>query len=84
MEDTLLRSLSISEKADHIRKYADFIEEHDFYSFFVHVYMLDQQEYKLYYDFSGLLVSVESENETSPEGAFVASQIADSLENDDL
>jgi len=83
MDETLFKSLSLSEKADYVKKHAEFVEAQDFYSFFVLIYLLNQQEYKLYYDFSGLLISVESEEETSREG-FLAHGLANSLDTDNI
>jgi hypothetical protein len=43
------------------------------------VYLLNQQEFKLFYDFTGLLVSVEVANEGAGEN-FLSSQLEETLD----
>lgn len=82
MDETLLNSLSLAEKAEFIQENGQFIEAQDFYSFFILIYILNQQHIKLCYDFTGLLVSIEGEKEGTVED-YLYSQLEDSLEIDD-
>ena len=64
MEETLLESLSLSEKEALIKEKGQLIEAQDFYSFFILIYLLHDCSVKAYYDFSGTLIDVE---EVDPE-----------------
>ncbi|MGC1244209.1 MAG: hypothetical protein WA874_21640 [Chryseosolibacter sp.] len=79
MDETLFNSLPLSKKAEYVQENGQFIEAQDFYSFFILVYLLNQQEFKLFYDFTGLLVSVEASNETTGD-TFLSSQLEESLD----
>ena len=78
MDETLLNSLSLAEKATFIQENGQFIEAQDFYSFFILVYILNQQHIKLCYDFTGLLVSIEGEKQGKIED-YLSSQLEESL-----
>jgi hypothetical protein len=81
MDETLLASLSLAEKAEFIQENGQFIEAQDFYSFFILVYILNQQHLKICYDFTGLLVSIEGEKQGNAED-YISSQLEQSLEMD--
>ncbi|MEO5600704.1 MAG: hypothetical protein ABIR06_07240 [Cyclobacteriaceae bacterium] len=81
MDETLFNDLSLDEKARFIQEQGQFIEAQDFYSFFILIYILNQQHIKLCYDFTGLLVSVESDQEITGEN-YLSSQLESSLETD--
>ncbi len=81
MDETLFNDLSLDEKALFIQEQGQFIEAQDFYSFFILIYILNQQHIKLFYDFTGLLVSVESDQEITGEN-YLSSQLESSLETD--
>ena len=79
MDETRFNTLSLSQKAEYVTENGHFIEAQDFYSFFTLVYLLNQQEYKLFYDFTGLLVSVEVAHEGAGEN-FLSSQLEETLD----
>ena len=74
MNEILPRDLSLAEKADWIQKNGHYIEAQDFYSFFVLIYLLNNNHVKLLYDFSGLLISIESDEETHDD-SFLSQQL---------
>lgn len=78
MNEVLLDSMPLSEKAAFIQQKGHFIEAQDFYSFFVLVYTLNKQHIKLLYDFSGMLVSVETDEEDARD-SFITDQLRSSL-----
>jgi hypothetical protein len=84
MDETLFNNLTLAEKANYVQEKGQFIEAQDFYSFFVLIYMLNQFQIKLIYDFTGLLLSVEAEPEKEdPENEnYLSSQLEDSLDFD--
>ena len=84
MDETLFNNLTLAEKANFVQEKGQFIEAQDFYSFFILIYMLNQQQIKLLYDFSGLLLSVEEEAEKgNPDhDNYLSSQFEDSLDID--
>lgn len=78
MNEVLLDSMPLSEKAAFVQQKGHFIEAQDFYSFFVLVYSLNRQHIKLIYDFSGMLVSVETVEEDTKDN-FITDQFQSSL-----
>lgn len=81
MDETLFDSLSLPEKASFVQEKGQFIESQDFYSFFILIYMLNQHQIKLFYDFNGLIVDVEQEKEMEEEN-YVTSQLESYLEDE--
>lgn len=79
MEENLYSRLSLQEKAAWVQEKGQFIEAQDFYSFFVLVYLLNKEHIKLLYDFSGSLVSVESEDEEPKKDNFLTDQLMSEL-----
>lgn len=80
MDETLFDNLSLLEKANFIQEKGQFIESQDFYSFFILVYILNQHQVKLLYDFNGLIVDVEQEKEMEEEN-YVSSQLESCLDD---
>ena len=80
MDETLFDNLSLLEKAKFIQEKGQFIESQDFYSFFILVYILNQHQVKLLYDFNGLIVDVEQEKEMEEEN-YVSSQLESCLDD---
>ena len=78
MNENLAGDLSLSEKAAWIQENGQFVEAQDFYSFFVLVYLLNQKQIKLLYDFSGLLVGIESDEGTQDD-SFLSQQLQSAL-----
>jgi hypothetical protein len=74
----LFSNLPMAEKAAWIKTNGQFLEAQDYYSFFIHVYQLNQEHVKLLYDFSGQLVGIESEQQSSRD-SFLSSQLESSL-----
>jgi hypothetical protein len=70
MNEILFDQLSLAEKAAYVQERGEFIEAQDFYSFFVLLYLLNKDQIKLLYDFSGLLVAVETVTETLKDDFF--------------
>jgi hypothetical protein len=84
MDETLFNNLTLAEKANFVQEKGQFIEAQDFYSFFILIYMLNQQQIKLLYDFTGLLLSVEEDQgkEYTEHENYLSSQLEDSLDID--
>jgi hypothetical protein len=59
MKEMKFKDLPLSEKANLVREKGQFISAQDFYSYFVLIYELKKHQVNLFYDFTGLLVSVE-------------------------
>ena len=70
MNQILFDQLSLAEKAAYIQEHGEFIEAQDYYSFFTLIYLFNKHQIKLLYDFSGLLVAVETVTETSKDDFF--------------
>ena len=70
MDQTLFEQLPLAEKASYVQEHGEFIEAQDYYSFFTLVYLLNKDQIKLLYDFSGLLVAVETVTETLKDDFF--------------
>jgi hypothetical protein len=61
MKETKFRDLPLTEKANLVREKGRFISAQDFYSYFILTYELTKHPVNLLYNFTGLLVSVETE-----------------------
>jgi len=81
MDETLLENLSLSEKEDFVKQKGQLIDAQDFYSFFILVYLLNQQHVKLFYDFNGILIDVEADKELNIEN-YLSDQLASALDGD--
>lgn len=79
MDETLFNRLSLPEKAEYVQENGQFVEAQDYYSFFVLIYLLNQQEFKLLYDFTGLLVSVENDADSAGEN-YLTTQLESTLD----
>ncbi len=82
MNDVQFEALPIVEKAAFVRENGHFIEAQDFYSFFVLVYLVHEDQVKLLYDYSGRLVAVEADEGISGD-KFITNQLQDSLDTMD-
>lgn len=80
MNESLFDQLPLAEKAAFVQEKGQFIEAQDFYSFFILVYLCNKRHIKLLYDFSGLLVGVETEDDVFKEN-FLTGQLQISIEN---
>ena len=78
MNEGLLNDLSLPEKADFVRQHGVFLEVQDYYSFFIHVYQVNKDHAKLVYDFSGSLVSIEYEVDSTGEN-YLSSQFEEKI-----
>jgi len=79
MSEVLFNALPFAEKAAFVRENGHFIEAQDFYSFFVLVYLVNKDQVKLVYDYSGRLVGVETNEETGRDN-FITNQFQTSLD----
>jgi hypothetical protein len=84
MDETLFNNLTLAEKANLVQEKGQFIEAQDFYSFFILIYMLNQQQIKMLYDFTGLLLSVEEDQgkEYTEHENYLSSHLENSLDVD--
>jgi hypothetical protein len=78
MHENLAGDPGLSEKAAWIQENGQFVEAQDFYSFFVLIYLLNEKHIKLLYDFSGLLVSIESDEDTRDD-TFLTQQLESTM-----
>jgi hypothetical protein len=79
MNDYDFDNLSLSQKAEFIKKQGTFIEAQDFYSYQILFYRLENHDVELLYDFTNQLVSVEF-TEKKPLGDFLNDQLESSLD----
>lgn len=82
MKETTFQNLSLSQKESFVKEKGQLLEAQDFYSFFMLTYLLNQDPVRLYYDYSGKLVEVES-GEQIGTSLYCDKQLGLSLSNQD-
>lgn len=65
MKESSFQNLSLPEKESFVKEKGQLLEAQDFYSFFMVSYLVDQDPVRLYYDYSGKLVDVETGEPTA-------------------
>lgn len=60
MKETSFQNLSLSQKESYVKEKGQLLEAQDFYSFIMVSYLVNQEPVRLYYDYSGKLVEVET------------------------
>jgi hypothetical protein len=78
MTENVYPQSSLLEKANLVQAEGQLIEAQDYYSFFVLLYLLNKEHIKLFYDFSGDLISIETQAETD-QSDFIADQLMSNL-----
>ena len=59
MKQTLSQNLSLNEKASWVKRNGKLVEAEDFYSFMILSYLVKDARFRLIYDFSGEVASIE-------------------------